>query len=111
MKKLLIPNFFLLAIIILPLSAFAAKPEYKIIIKDHKFYPDILEVKQNEKFKLIVENQDRTIEEFESDDLHLEKIVGGNKTIKLNVKALKAGEYEFIGEFHKKTAKGKIIAK
>ena len=106
MKKLLIILFIFNAS-----NAFCKTIEHKVIIKNHKFSPEILEVKKGQKFRLIVENQDKTIEEFESDDLHLEKIVGGNKSIKLNVKALKAGEYEFIGEFHKKTAKGKIIAK
>lgn len=96
---------------IISTTAFAAKTTYTTTLKDHKFSPDVIEVKANEKFILIVENQDKTVEEFESHDLHIEKIISGNSTGKFNIKALDAGEYEFVGEFHEKTAKGKIIAK
>jgi len=101
---------FLISILISSAS-FAANIKYETTIKDHKFSPNIIEVKANEKFTLIVHNQDRTIEEFESHDLHIEKIIGGNKSAKFKIKALKPGEYEFVGEFHEKTAKGKIVAK
>lgn len=107
MKKLII----LLITLTLSNQAFADDKIFTLTIKDHKFSPDILEVPANEKFKLIVENQDKTAEEFESADLQKEKIISGGKKITLIVKPLKAGEYSFFGEFHPKTAHGKLIAK
>ena len=32
------------------------------------------------------------------------------KTVKVSVRALKAGAYDFVGEYHEKTAKGRIVA-
>lgn len=84
--------------------------EYLIQIQNHKFNPEELKVPSNQKFKLIVENLDKTIEEFESSDLAKEKIVGSNKKIILIIDPLKPGTYKFFGDFHQKTAQGKIIA-
>lgn len=86
-------------------------PEYLLQIKNHKFTPDTLEIPADKKFKLVIENLDNTLEEFESDDLRKEKLVGAGKKITISVGALDAGEYKFYGDFHKKTARGKIIVK
>ncbi len=91
--------------------SFAEEKEYLIKIKDHKFLPNIIEIPSNEKFKLVIENLDQTLEEFESDDLKKEKLVGSGKKITISVNALKTGEYKFYGDFHQKTAQGKIIVK
>jgi plastocyanin len=80
-------------------------------IKDHKFEPSNIEVLAGEKFKLIVENLDQTLEEFESNDLKKEKLINGNKKVAIVINPLKSGEYRFFGDFHQKTAQGKIIAK
>lgn len=92
-------------------TALAQEKEFSIQIKDHRFEPAVLEVPANQKFFLIVKNLDKTAEEFESETLQKEKIVKGGKEIKLSMKPLKPGEYPFFGEFHAKTAQGKIIAK
>ena len=106
MKKLL-----LLPLLFLGSQAFAQDPTFTIEIKDHKFIPATLEVLANQKFTLIVKNNDGTAEEFESSDLKKEKMVKGGKEIKMVISPLKSGEYKFFGEFHAKTAQGKIIAK
>jgi hypothetical protein len=108
MKKFLITTTLFFSIFS---SALAAKEEYLIQIKDHKFIPEILEIPAKKEFILIVENLDRTLEEFESDDLKKEKLVRSGKKIKLNIQALETGEYRFYGDFHQKTAQGKIIVK
>ena len=100
----------LMSLFLLSQTVFAAQ-EFTIVIKDHKFEPANLEVPVGEKIKLIIDNQDPSAEEFESHSLHREKIVAGNSKISIMVGPLKAGEYEFFGEFHEATAKGKIIAK
>ncbi len=93
------------------LPAFADTQVYEIIIKNHKFTPDSLEVPANQKVKLIIKNQDASSEEFESHELSREKVIAGNSEGVVFIGPLKAGEYPFVGEFHEDTAKGKIIAK
>ena len=87
------------------------KNEFTIEIKNHRFEPDLINVPADTKFKIIIENLDNTIEEFESDDLKKEKLIGAGKKISLLIAPLKAGEYKFYGDFHQKTAQGKIIVK
>ena len=108
MKKLFLAT---IASTLLISSAFAANSEYLIQIKDHKFSPEKLEIKAGSDFVLVIENLDKTLEEFESDDLKKEKLVRAGKKISIPVSALKAGEYKFYGDFHQKTAQGKIIVK
>ncbi len=85
--------------------------EYTLQIKDHVFIPVTIEVKANQKFKLIVENLDDMAEEFESAELQKEKIIMAGKKATLFITPLKPGTYSFYGEFHPQTAKGAIIAK
>ncbi len=91
--------------------AVAAEPEFVINIKEHKFDPAELTLPVNTKVKLIVKNLDSTPEEFESHDLHREKIVSGNGQITVYVGPLDPGIYKFFGEFNQATAQGKIIVK
>ena len=90
--------------------AFAADPEFTLVIKDHKFSPAELKVPANTKIKLIVDNQDATPEEFESKELKREKIIPGKSKGTVMIGPLKPGRYPFFGEFHEKTAKGVVIA-
>jgi hypothetical protein len=83
-------------------SAFAGDPEFLVQIKDHKFEPSSIKVPANQKFKLVVENLDKTLEEFESGDLKKEKLVGGEKKVTIPVGPLKSGEYNFFGELQQK---------
>ncbi len=85
--------------------------EFLVQIKNHRFEPSEIKVPANKKFTLIVENLDSTLEEFESDDLKKEKLVSAGKKITLPINGLAAGEYKFYGDFHQKTAQGKIIVK
>ena len=92
-------------------QAFAAEQEFLIQIKDHKFVPSEINVVAGQQFKLVIENLDKTLEEFESVDLKKEKLVGGGKKITIVISPLKTGEYKFFGDFHQKTAQGKIVVK
>jgi plastocyanin len=85
-------------------------PELPLTIDQHKFTPEELKVKAGQAFVLVITNKDATPEEFESKDLRIEKVVPGNKTLKVRVPALKAGTYKFAGEYHEATAKGRIVA-
>jgi plastocyanin len=81
-----------------------------VTIKGHKFDPAEIKVPAGKTIKLTVKNEDPTPEEFESHDLNLEKIVTGGNSIVLEFGPLKAGNYDFVGEFHEKSAKGRIVA-
>lgn len=80
-------------------------------IKDHRFVPDIIELPAGKKIRLVIYNDDETIEEFESIDLKREKIIPGKSSTVIILAPLKAGEYKIFGEFHEDTAQGKIIVK
>ena len=85
--------------------------EFVVKIKNHRFDPDLITVPADTKFKITIENLDDTIEEFESDDLKKEKLIGAKKKVSIQISSLKVGEYKFYGDFHQKTAQGKIIVK
>lgn len=87
----------------------AATPEILITIKGHQFTPSEVKVPQGVKVKLIIDNQDATPEEFESHALNREKVIAGKTKGSVFIGPLKAGKYDFVGEFHAATAKGTIV--
>jgi plastocyanin len=89
-------------------SAFAE--DISIVIKDHKFDPAELHVPAGKRITLTVDNQDATPEEFESKSLRIEKVVPGGSKGVVRFGPLVKGSYEFYGEFHEDSAKGKVIA-
>lgn len=103
-------SLLVLLVLTAPLIAIAETPEFRIVIKDHKFEPARVVVPANTKVNLIVDNQDPTPEEFESHDMHREKIIAGNKTAVIKIGPLKPGEYSFFGEFNEATAQGVVVA-
>lgn len=103
-----------LSLLAITVFAFAfsaqAAEEYDIVIKDHKFSPEEITVPAGVKIKLRIDNQDATPEEFESHDLHREKIINGNSKGTIFVGPLEPGRYHFFGEFNIDSANGYIIA-
>jgi len=91
-------------------SALAADDvEVAISIKDHKFDPAEVKVPAGKAIKLTVKNLDSTAEEFESKPLKVEKVIAGNTTAVIRLKAQSKGSYKFFGEYHEKTAQGVLI--
>ncbi len=82
-----------------------------IAFHNHRFEPDRIEVPANQKFKLMVKNNDDTADEFESSDLNREKLVAPGQTITVFLGPLDPGEYKFFGDFHQDTAQGVLVAK
>lgn len=104
--------FLVAAPMLLALAGAAAAndlPEYTLVIKNHVYQPSELKVPAGTKFRLIVNNQDATPEEFESTDFNREKIVLPNSSITVYVGPLRAGSYGFFGDFHQSTAQGRLI--
>ena len=104
-------NKLFLMLLLLPVCAIAAEPDYVLVIKDHVFTPTEITIPAGKKIKLIVDNQDATPEEFHSDELNREKVILGNSKATIFIGPLKPGRYAFMGEFHEKTAQGVIIVK
>jgi hypothetical protein len=92
-------------------SAAADTPSFNLTIRNHRFEPTEIEVPANQKIELRVINQDSTPEEFESNELHREKVVTGGQQITVYVGPLRPGTYEFFGDFNPSTARGHLIAK
>lgn len=93
------------------LATFAAEGDLHVVIENHKFAPDRIEVPAGQKVKLTIENRDGTPEEFESNDMRIEKVIPGKSKGVVWLGPLKAGEYKFFGEYHEKTAQGIVVAK
>jgi plastocyanin len=85
--------------------------EIKMILKDNRFVPDEIRVQAGKSVTLSITNSDATAEEFESFALNREKLIPAGKTITIFLPKLQPGTYEFGGEFHPKTARGRLIVK
>ena len=87
------------------------EPEVKLAIEAHKFAPAELLVPSGAKVKLVVENRDKTPEEFESYALNREKIIAPGQTAIIYIGPLKPGRYEFFGDFNPATARGWLVVR
>jgi plastocyanin len=87
-------------------DAFAAS----ITIRSHKFEPSELRVPAGKRILLTVINADALSEEFESAALKVEKVIAGGSQGIVRIAPLAPGTYEFVGEYHEETAKGRVIA-
>ncbi len=93
-------------------GARAADPpkEIAVTIEGNRFSPAEITVAAGAPFVLVITNKDTTSEEFESRELRIEKIIPGGKTVRIRIAALKKGAYPFFGDFHTRTAQGRIVA-
>lgn len=108
MKKTIFP-LLLLAAIAASAPARAADP-IKVTLQNHKFSPSEIHVKANTPSVIALTNKDATAEEFDSTALKVEKVVAGNSTGNVRIRALAPGRYPFMGEYHADTAKGVVVA-
>lgn len=82
---------------------------FELTIRDHRFEPAELTVPAGQRLAITVHNGDASPEEFESAALGVEKIVSVGRQVVIRVGPLAAGRYDFIGEFHRDTAKGALV--
>lgn len=83
----------------------------QLAFTNHRFVPNQLMVPANQKFRVMVKNNDDTADEFESVDLNREKLVPPGQTITVFLGPLSPGQYKFFGDFHQDTAQGVIVAR
>lgn len=92
-------------------TARAGTPGYNLTILGHRFVPSEITVPANQKVELVVKNADATAEEFESNDMHREKVVPGGGELHIWIGPLSPGRYGFFGDFHPATAQGTVIVR
>lgn len=110
MKGFIAPALALLTgSLLLPAAALGA--QYSLVIKNHRFHPAQVRVPAGKRLELTIDNRDATPEEFESPDLHREKLMLGHGRTVVRVGPLSPGRYHFYGEFHRSTAQGDLVAK
>src|SRR5207302_10099129 len=80
--------------------AVAQEAVFTLTIKNHRFEPTELEIPANKKVRLVVKNTDPTPEEFESTELHREKVIPGGQEGIVIIGPLTPGTYEFFGDFN-----------
>lgn len=88
----------------------ADPPSFALALHNQAFEPAELQVPADQAFELKLHNQDKTAFEFESTELHREKIVPAGRITTLKLGPLKAGRYEFFDDFNPK-ARGHIVAR
>jgi hypothetical protein len=104
-------KLFLLSLSLLIIAPAFANEPIKVTLKDHKFSPAEIHVKANAPAVIALTNQDTTAEEFDSSALQVEKVVAGNSSGNVRIRALAPGRYPFMGEYHSATAQGVVVAK
>jgi hypothetical protein len=99
-------------------SGVAARAEdtqtFSIEMHDGKITPLRLEVPANKRFRIELHNTGKTAAEFESSELHLEKVLAPNDpkpTPVLVIRSLDPGEHVFFDDLHADAPKIILFAK
>jgi hypothetical protein len=91
-------------------SASADTATAELIIRNQQFEPSELQVPAGQKIELHVKNTDSRPAEFESFELHREKVVPGGQEVVVFIGPLRAGSYEFFNDFYP-ASRGHIVAR
>ena len=88
-----------------------AMPVFSIKALGGILEPALIEVPADTRFKIEIENEGVDPVEFESTELHLEKVLAGGAKSYVVVNGLKPGTYTFFDDFHPDTGKVHIVVK
>jgi|SRR6478735_28604 len=97
--KIVFVSVFLAAAAFFPANA-QQSASVAVSVKNHSFHPAQIHAPANVPVDLRVKNLDSTAMEFESDTLHVEKVVNGNSEVVIRLKPLAPGRYEFYDDYH-----------
>jgi hypothetical protein len=86
-------------------------PTFQIVFKGGVIAPKRLEVPAKTRFRLEISNQDDTPAEFESVELHKEKVLAPHSQTVMVIRTLDAGEYSFFDDFHPGAEPAVLVAK
>lgn len=92
-------------------ACFARDAEMPQVRFEHgTFAPAMLAVPANKPFKVKVTNGSDAAIEFESFELHRERVVPPGATITVHMPSLAPGNYQFFDDFHHEVPKGLIVS-
>jgi hypothetical protein len=74
-----------------------------LTLKNHQFDPAEVHAPPDKKIAIHVKNLNDIVSEFESSDLHFEKIVPVGSEVTVYVHPLQPGRYNFYDDFHHAT--------
>ena len=74
-----------------------------LTLKDHKFDPAEVHAPAGQRIDIRLKNLNPIVSEFESSDLHFEKIVPVGSEIVVHVRPQQPGRYNFFDDFHHET--------
>lgn len=86
-------------------------PVFSIEFKDGVITPLRLEVPARRAFKIELHNTGTTPAEFESTELHREKVLAPQSTSFIVFRTLDPGEYKFFDDFHPDAPQALLVAK
>jgi hypothetical protein len=86
-------------------------PVFSIQFKDGTIAPLRLEVPAGRPFKIELHNTGKTPAEFESTELHLEKVLAAQSSSFIVIRRLGPGEHKFFDDFHPGTPQAVLVAK
>jgi hypothetical protein len=86
-------------------------PTFRIVFKNGVIDPLRLEVPARTRFRLEIANEDETPTEFESVELHKEKVLAPKSQTVMVIRTLDPGEYSFFDDFHPGSAPAVLVAK
>lgn len=86
-------------------------PVFSIEFKDGVITPLRLEVPAGRAFKIELHNTGNTPAEFESIELHREKVLAAQSTSFVVFRTLDPGEYKFFDDFHPDAPQAVLVAK
>lgn len=86
-------------------------PVVAIEMKDGAITPLRLEVPANRTFKIELRNSGTTPAEFESLELHREKVLAPQSSSFIVIKTLEPGEYTFFDDFHPDAPQAVLVAR
>jgi hypothetical protein len=94
-----------------PATASTGDGAPQLVLKEHRFTPDHIDVPAGQRFRLVVVNADPTADEFESSALKVERDIAPHGKLVLQLGPLAPGDYPFVGDLHVDTAKGVLHAR
>ena len=94
--------------LLLATKSYAEQDVFTITIKDHVFSPSKVIIPAHKKVKLVILNQDKLPEEFDSFDLNREKVLFPGRKSTIYIGPLPPGSYQFFGEYHPLSAQGVV---
>lgn len=100
----------LLALLLAWPAAAADATTASLTIRNRAFEPAEVEVPAGQRVELHVRNADSAAAEFESAELHREKVVPAGQEVVVFIGPLRAGRYEFFDDLNP-TARGHIVAR